>query len=122
MTRALILAALCLWSASAAAQVIVNTTSPTVTTTSGNCLQANALRSSLALDNTGGTVDVGYCLMASVPPGQLGTPCTAVIGAAGTSTVAAGKNAYWGAGDAPTNGMCFIAASSTQVINIREGQ
>ena len=97
-------------------------TSKTLSTTSGNCIQPNPLRRSLMLDNTGNAIIVGYCEMANVPPGQQGTACTAAIGAAGTTSIAANTNFFWPAGSAPTNGLCFIAASGTPIVNVREGQ
>ena len=97
-------------------------TSKTLSTTSGNCIQPNPLRRSLMLDNTGNAIIVGYCEMANVPPGQQGTTCTAAIGAAGTTSIAANTNFFWPAGSAPTNGLCFIAASGTPIVNVREGQ
>lgn len=96
-------------------------TSETLSTASGNCIQPNPLRRSLMIDNTGNAIIVGYCEMANVPPGQQGTACTAAIGSAGTTSVAANSNFFWPAGSAPTNGLCFIAASGTPIINVREG-
>jgi len=125
MKRFAALAALLLASTSAMADptnIEDVVTSLTLSTSSGNCIQANTLRRSLTLDNTGNAIIVGYCEMASVPPGQQGTACTAAIGSAGTSSIAANASAYWPAGSAPTNGFCFIAASGTPIVNVREGQ
>lgn len=93
------------------------TTTVTATTTSGNCLAFDQSRSSLTLDNTGGTIDVGYC--ESFPAN--GADCTAAIGSGGTTTLKAGSLHYWPAGAAPTNKFCFISASSTQAITIKAG-
>lgn len=124
MKRLLILA-LCLvsvraWADPTNLQDVV--TSKTLSTSSGNCIQPNPLRRSLMIDNTGNAIIVGYCEMANVPPGQVGTACTAAIGAAGTTSIAANSNFFWPAGAAPTNGLCFIAASGTPIVNVREGQ
>ena len=87
-------------------------TAATVTTTSGNCLaQANA-RESLALDASAATANIGYCE---------GVSCTAVIGAAGTSTLVAGSIYFWPADSAPKSALCFISASGSQPLTIREG-
>jgi hypothetical protein len=90
---------------------------PTLSVTSGNCLAANAARKTLTLDNTGGTIAIGYCQTSPATPN---TPCTAAIGTAGTTTLAAGRLHYWQA--APINQFCFIAASGTPGLTIREGR
>ena len=92
-------------------------TASTLSVTSGNCLAVNPARKTLTLDNTGGSINIGYC---ETSPSTPGTPCTAVIGTAPTTTLAAGTLHYWP--DAPINQFCFIAASSTPGITIKEGQ
>lgn len=90
---------------------------PTLSVTSGNCLAVNADRKTLTLDNTGGAIIIGYCETAASTPN---TPCTAEIGTAGTTSLAAGSLHYWPI--APVNQFCFIAASSTPGLTIREGR
>jgi hypothetical protein len=92
-------------------------TASTLSVTSGNCLAVNAARKTLTLDNTGGSINIGYC---ETSPSTPNTPCTAVIGTAPTTTLAAGTLHYWP--DAPINQFCFIAASATPGITIKEGQ
>lgn len=77
---------------------------------------ANPYRKSLSLDNSGGTINVGYC---EIQAGQ--TTCTAAIGTPPTTTLAAGSIHPWIIG-APINGFCFIAASGTPSITFKEGQ
>jgi hypothetical protein len=89
----------------------------TASTTSGNCLASNASRKTLTLDNIAGTINVGYCETSASAPA---TPCTAVIGTPPTTTLASGSLHYFS--PAPVNQFCFISASSTQAITIREGQ
>lgn len=98
--------------------------SDTVTTTalsitSGGCLAVNGDRRALTLDNTGGTINIGYC---ETNPSTPNTPCTAAIGTAGTTTLSSGSLHYWPTGSAPQNQICFIAASGTPSITIREGK
>ena len=88
------------------------TTNTTVTTTSGNCLAQNNFRSSLTLDASGSTINIGYCL---------GNACTAAINTVGTTTLFAGAIDFWAAGSAPTAEFCFISASGTPPLTIREG-
>lgn len=88
------------------------TTETTVTTTSGNCLAQNNFRSSLTLDASGSTINIGYCL---------GNACTAAINTVGTTTLFAGAIDFWAAGSAPTAEFCFISASGTPPLTIREG-
>lgn len=88
-------------------------------TTSSSCPSAaayDATRKGLTLDNTGGSINVGYCL---IQPGQ--TSCTAAIGTAPTTTLAAGSLHSW-TGAAPLNGFCFIAASGTPSIRFSTGK
>jgi hypothetical protein len=92
-------------------------TTATLSVTSGNCLGANADRKTLTLDNTGGSIVIGYCETAASTPN---TPCTAAIGTAGTTSLAAGSLHYWPV--APVNQFCFIAASATPGLTIREGR
>lgn len=92
-------------------------TTPTFSVTSGNCLAANAERKTLTLDNSGGSINVGYC---ETSPAAPATPCTAVIGTPPTTTLSAGAVHYWTV--APINQFCFIAASGTPSIAIKEGQ
>jgi hypothetical protein len=92
-------------------------TATALSTASGGCLSANPARKTLALDNTGGTINIGYC---ETSPATPATPCTAAIGTAPTTTLAAGSLHYWPA--APINQFCFIAASGTPSVTIREGQ
>ncbi len=92
-------------------------TTATLSVTSGNCLAANAARKTLTLDNIAGTINVGYCETSAAVPG---TPCTAAIGTAGTTTLLAGALHYFV--PAPINQFCFIAASATPSITIREGR
>lgn len=88
------------------------TTNTTVTTTSGNCLAQNNFRSSLTLDASGSTINIGYCL---------GNACTAAINTVGTTTLFAGAIDFWQAGSAPSAEICFISASGTPPLTIREG-
>lgn len=94
-------------------------TTPTLSVTSGNCLAVNGYRRSLTLDNSGGSINIGYC---QTNPATPSSACTAAIGTAGTTTLAAGALHYWRAGAAPQNQFCFIAASGTPGFTIREGQ
>ncbi len=92
---------------------VANTvTAATITNTSGNCLAVNNKRSSLTLDATAAAVNIGYCEGV----------CTAAIGTTGTTTLAAGSLHYWPAGSAPRAAMCFIAASGSQPMTIRQGE
>lgn len=94
-------------------------TTPTLSNASGNCLAANGYRRSLTFDNTGGTINIGYC---ETSPSTPNSACTAAIGTAGTTSLVAGALHYWRAGSAPQNQFCFIAASGTPGLTIREGQ
>lgn len=87
-------------------------TAATITTSSGNCLAVNNARSALTLDASAASQNIGYC------EGS----CTAVIGATGTTTLAAGAIHYWPAGSAPRAAMCFISASGSQPLTIKEGR
>lgn len=87
-------------------------TNTTVTTSSGNCLAAKNNRMSLTLDATGASANIGYCH---------GAACTAAIGTVGTTTIPAGTLHYWGPPGAPTDGFCFISASGSQPLTIKEG-
>lgn len=98
--------------AQAAAGVSDVVTTATITTASGNCLNANPYRYALTLDATAAAANIGYCE---------GDSCTAAIGSAGTTTLPAGQWAYWPGGSAPQNKMCFVAASGSQPLTIREG-
>ena len=92
---------------------VANTvTAATITGTSGNCMAVNNKRSSLTLDATASAVNIGYC------EGE----CTAAIGTTGTTTLTAGSLHYWPAGSAPRSAMCFIAASGSQPLTIRQGE
>lgn len=88
-------------------------TASTITVTSGNCLGQNNFRSTLTLDATGASANIGYCE---------GPACTAAIGTAGTTTLAFGSLHYWPAGSAPIGAFCFVAASGSQPLTIREGK
>ena len=92
-------------------------TATALSVTSGGCLAANPSRKTLTLDNTGGSINIGYC---ETDPAVPGTPCTAAIGTPPTTTLAAGSLHYWPS--APVNQICFIAASATPSITIKEGQ
>jgi hypothetical protein len=92
-------------------------TTATLSVTSGNCLGVNTQRKTLALDNIAGTINIGYCETSAATPN---TPCTAAIGTAGTTTLLAGALHYFV--PAPVNQFCFIAASATPSLTIREGQ
>jgi hypothetical protein len=92
-------------------------TATALSVTSGNCLAANSDRKTLTLDNTGGSINIGYCETSPTTPN---TPCTAAIGTAPTTTLAAGSLHYWPV--APVNQFCFIAASGTPSVAIKEGQ
>jgi hypothetical protein len=96
-----------------AAGVSDSVTTVTVTTTSGNCIADKPYRSALTLDATGASANIGYCE---------GENCTAAIGTAGTTTISSGTLFYWPSGSAPQNAMCFIAASGSQPLTIREGR
>ncbi len=89
----------------------------TLSTASGNCLGSNPDRKTLTLDNSLGSINVGYC---ETPAATPGTPCVAAIGTAGTTTLVATAIHYWPI--APQNQFCFIAASATPSITIREGR
>jgi len=78
---------------------------------------ANPYLKALVLDNTGGSVDAGYCF---IEAGQ--SSCTPVIGTPPTTTLAAGTLQWFQGGSAPQNGICFVAASGTPSITVREGQ
>jgi hypothetical protein len=95
-----------------AAGVSIITTAATITVTSGNCLAARTARSSLTLDATGSAANIGYCQ---------GATCTAAIGVTGTTTLALGTLHFWPAESAPRDGFCFISASGSQPMTIREG-
>lgn len=110
LAAAIVLAPTLVWAAGAGVDDRVTTA--TITNSSGNCLAQNNLRSSLSLDATGASVNLGYCEGAS---------CTAAIGTAGTTTLAAGVLHYWPPGAAPSAAFCFIAASGSQPLTIREG-
>ncbi len=92
-------------------------TSTALSNVSGNCLAVNQARKTLTLDNTGGSINLGYC---ETDPATPATPCTAAIGTPPTTTLAAGVLHYWP--EAPLNQFCFIAASGTPSITIKEGQ
>ncbi len=118
MRRSLLMIGLCaLWAVGAHAAgvpgVSITTTAATITTTSGNCLTVNNRRSSLTLDASASTANIGYCF---------GTSCTAVIGSTGTTTLSAGQLDFWPAGSAPFDTICFISASGSQPLTIRSGQ
>jgi hypothetical protein len=85
----------------------------TITTVSGNCLAQNNFRTMLTLDASAAGANIGYCE---------GATCTAAIGTTGTTTLIPGATHFWPAGSAPTSAFCFIAASGTQPLTIREGQ
>lgn len=85
----------------------------TLTNVSGNCLGVSTTRRMLTLDATNATANIGYCE---------GVACTAAIGTAGTTVIPYGTWAFWPAGSAPKNAMCFVAASGSQAFTIREGQ
>ena len=87
-------------------------TNTTVTTTSGNCLAVNNQRMTLTLDATGSTVNIGYCF---------GAACTAAINTVGTTTLFPGTLDFWPMESAPSDAICFIAASGTAPLTIREG-
>ena len=119
--RSVVLAAL-VFAAPAYAQVAGQGVSDKITATalsvtSGGCLAANPSRKTLTLDNTGGSINIGYC---ETDPTAPATPCTAAIGTPPTTTLAAGSLHYWPS--APVNQICFIAASATPSITIKEGQ
>lgn len=80
---------------------------------SGGCLAQDQYRKSLTFDNSGGTINIGYCL---------GATCTAVIGAPPTTTILAGQIHYWPTPSAPSAAFCFISASGTPSITIKEGK
>ncbi len=79
------------------------------------CLGANGYRRSLTIDNTANSTNIGWC-----ETGGGAAQCTPAIGSAGTSTLQQAW-AYWPAGSAPQNQFCFIAATGTPSITIREG-
>ena len=89
-------------------------TAITVAATSGNCLPQSASRVSLTIDATAASAAIGYCETA-------GSQCTATIGAAGTTTLAAGTLHYWPAGSAPNASFCFVTGTPPQPLTIREG-
>lgn len=98
----------------ALAQAIVITDfSVNIGTASVNCVPADSSRKTLSIENpTGNTVNVGYCY---------GAPCTAAIGTAGTSVLAAGTLDFWPAGSAPGGAMNCIAGGSSTPVNVRVG-
>ncbi len=105
------------WAQVASQGVSDKPASTALSNVSGNCLAANPARKTLTLDNTGGTINEGYC---ETDPATPATPCTAVIGTPPTTTLVAGALHYWPV--APLNQFCFIAASGTPSITIKEGQ
>ena len=114
MRRTFVAAALaCLIPIASYAQVGETQTNTTVTTSSGNCLTRNPFRKTLTFDASGATANIGYCM---------GESCTASIGTVGTSTLYSGTIAYWPLGSAPTNAFCFISASGSQPLTIKEGK
>ncbi len=82
------------------------------TATNVATIKVNQYRKSLTFDNTGNSINVGFCF---------GT-CTAAIGVGGTQTLAAGTNAFWPAGSAPNAAIVFISASGTPAVTVREGK
>lgn len=88
------------------------TSTATLTNVSGNCLALRYNRTWLALDGTAAAVALGYCL---------GAGCTAAIGTAGTTTIAAATLHYFMPDATPKDAMCFIATSGSQPFTIREG-
>lgn len=113
---------LALWFGAARAQtwpqgVSDTTTTKTLSNVSGNCVNANPARKTFTIDNLMNTITIGFCETSAAAPG---TPCTAAIGTAGTTTMVGGTLLSWV--PAPLNQFCFIAASSTPSITIREGQ
>jgi hypothetical protein len=92
-------------------------TATALSITSGNCLPASGSRKTLTLDNTSGTINIGYCETDPMTPA---TPCVAVIGTPPTTSLAPGSLHYWPSG--PQNQICFIAASGTPSVTIKEGQ
>jgi hypothetical protein len=94
------------------AQINNRVTAATITTVSGNCLAQNNFRVSLTLDASAASANIGYCEGAS---------CTAAIGTTGTTTLVAGTKDYWPADGAPKSAFCFISASGSQPLTIREG-
>lgn len=110
--RALALALGVAVAAPAAAGMRTEITNTTVTTSSGNCLAAKTGRQSLTLDATGASANIGYCH---------GATCTAAIGTVGTTTLSSGTLHYWATPSAPTDGFCFISASGSQPLTIKEG-
>lgn len=115
MKRALSALVTICWLAALPALAGVNdkVTAITVTGSSGNCLPQNGFRVSLTIDATGASGNIGYCEGAA--------SCTAAIGTAGTTTLAAGTLHYWPAGSAPTASFCFVTGSPPQPLTIREG-
>lgn len=96
----------------ASAYAGTTSTAVTVTTVSGNCLAQKNNRSWLTLDASGASANIGYCFGAS---------CTAAIGTAGTTTLAASSLHYFVPDGTPKDAICFIAASGSQPLTIREG-
>jgi hypothetical protein len=99
--------------------VTTSTASGVGSCTGGGCtatnvatIKLNQYRKSLTFDNTGNSINVGFCF---------GT-CTAAIGVGGTQTLAAGTNAFWPAGSAPNAAIVFISASGTPAVTVREGK
>jgi hypothetical protein len=110
--------AVAMFAAGVAQAQIINdvTTTVALNNSSGTCFPSNGARKTLIIDNTGNSVNVGYC----ETPITSATPCTPAIGTAGTTTL--GQTwAYWIANSVPQNQFCFIAASGTPSITIREG-
>lgn len=97
---------------SAAAGVRSQVTAATITTSSGNCLAVNNARKALTFDASAATANIGYCE---------GGACTAAIGTTGTTVITAGGTHYWPSDSAPTSAFCFISASGSQPLTIREG-
>lgn len=117
---ALLVSASLSWPGRALAQqsgVSITTTATALSVSSGNCLAVNGYRRSLTLDNTANAINIGYCV---VPPAS--ASCTAAIGTPPTTTIVAGTLQFWPVGSAPQNAICFIAASGTPSLTIREGQ
>lgn len=88
------------------------TTAVTVTSTPAPCVALNNSRSSLVLDASGASQNIGYCAGAS---------CTPSIGVAGTKTIFAGQTQFYPAGSAPGDALNCVSASGSQPLTVEEG-
>lgn len=106
----------------ALAQVVNNQDlSATLGTTAVDCVPANALRITLAMENLHASNNVGYCYNQINPTTGAVTTCTPVIGTKGTWTITAGTLFFWPQSNVPKNGMTCIASGASTDVSIVQG-